>query len=690
MATDLPRLVAACDKSYLRDLIAKLEPKCVAKIDWNLQGRELGQAVQHAILDVPEAWGKLQQIDSLAQHGTTATVRSVLYHDRSLRNEFDELRDSLETAAVWLALKDDELFECALSALHADRGLNKRSWKAFRVNLKKGVTFSFKSDRQAEFETLVRHAIRACNAFDAPGELETHYFCRTMFPEFTHSRRVLEQVTVFAEARLVTEDVFVNSRLETKVRGKVDSISIIFDRERQELDVVTVGGSRFISDVANAFFRAFSDEIPPLEPLIRRKINFERLLQKPDLTLTDQTRFVRAKVDELRVQSPSEMLHTFDAKARRDSVKDVYDCAKIDYGDRSPFECPGWRVVSARIVLFAVPSKPGRSPRLRSVELKSNGHTNLREQDDTDLYVADDLLRRWGILEPNEGDDEERCDPTSLLCSLFGYAGLDIAAHQFATANDLASFIEAGWLLPVVRPSTIPCDACDTQHSVDVVDIEGRLQAVCIHSGEVLEVQQAPQRYRVEGLAVARSLAMALHLEGEVRSVRGVSGLWTLGTRTLGDTRVKFLLTPDFDRLDTATTVVDVAVKQSSAMKSALIVASDRLDHIRLLPRPINIIPLRDIAAVGATAQFSIDEALLLSAVVPEAASTPGAGRPARQRERILHILGELQDEGVAINESNETCRIVSARFRNRYPDVRVPVRNSIRPAIDGWLRRSK
>jgi hypothetical protein len=139
------------------------------------------------------------------------------------------------------------------------------------------------------------------------------------------------------------------------------------------------------------------------------------------------------------------MFYTFDAKSRRDSVLDVYDCAKIDYGDCSPFECPGWRVVSARIVLFTVPSKPGRSPRLRSVELKSNGHTNLREQDDTDLYVADDLLRRWGILEPNEGDDEEGCDPTSLLCSLFGYAGLDIAAHQFATANWRRSSRWAGY-----------------------------------------------------------------------------------------------------------------------------------------------------------------------------------------------------------------------------------------------------
>lgn len=192
-----------------------------------------------------------------------------------------------------------------------------------------------------------------------------------------------------------------------QIRGKVDSISAIFDQERRELDVVTVGGRRFIEDVANAFFQAFSNEAPPLEPLIRRTINFERLLRKPDLALTNQTRFVQAKVDEIRVISPGGMLYSFDAKAERDSELDVYDCAKIDLGDRSPFECQGWRVVSARLVLFAAPSKPGRKPRPRAVELKSNGHTNLREQNDEDLYIADELLRHWGILEPNDGDGDD-------------------------------------------------------------------------------------------------------------------------------------------------------------------------------------------------------------------------------------------------------------------------------------------
>jgi hypothetical protein len=329
----------------------------------------------------------------------------VLYRDLRLRDEFDELTDGLETAAVWLALKDGELFEHCLSALHVDQGLNKRSWKAFRARSKTRLTLAFDAERLKKFEQLVREAIRVCNAFDTPGELETHHFQRRLFPEHTSSSRTLEQVTVFAEARFVTDDAFVDRRLKTQVRHRVDSISLIFDDQRKELDVVAVGGRVFIGDVARAFFDAFSTEIPPLEPLIRRRINFSLLLTRPELSMVDQSRFVRAKVDEIRVRSPGGMLYTLDAKALRDTEHDVYDMARADFRDRSPFGLGGWSVVSARIVLFAVPSKPGRKPRPRTIDLKMNGHTNLREQEDIDLYIADELLTRWGILEAPDDDD---------------------------------------------------------------------------------------------------------------------------------------------------------------------------------------------------------------------------------------------------------------------------------------------
>ena len=404
MAVDLPRLIAAIDKDLLRSLIERIAPDRSDEIDWDLEGRELGRAVQVTINSAPTAWGKFQQINNLARHGTTATIRPVLYQDRRLRDEFDELNHGRETAAAWLALKDDELFERCLSALHVDQGLNKRSWKAFRARPNPSLTLSFEQAHLAKFESLVRDAIRRCAWFDSPGELETHHFSRTLFPEHTHSRRTLEQVTVFAEARFVAQDAFVESRLRTEVSQKVDSISLIFDKERNELDVVTLGGQQFLEDVATAFFQAFADRMPPLEPLIRRRINFDCLRKKPSLQLLDQKHFIRAKVDEIRVLSPGGMLYTFDAKAHRDTDRDVYDVAKDDFGERSPFERGGWRVVSARIILFAVPSRPGRKPRPRTVDLKMNGHTNLREQEDADLYIADELLTCWGILEPSDGD----------------------------------------------------------------------------------------------------------------------------------------------------------------------------------------------------------------------------------------------------------------------------------------------
>ena len=171
------------------------------------------------------------------------------------------------------------------SSWHVDQGLNKRSSKAFRIRSKGRLPLSFDPDCLKKFEQLVREAIRKCRAFDSPGELETHYCQRRMVPEDTSGARTLEQVTVFAEARFVTDDAFVENRLKTRVRHKVDSISLIFDDRQKELDVVALGGRQFIEDVARAFFEAFSDGVPPLEPLIRRKINFAELLTRPDLTI---------------------------------------------------------------------------------------------------------------------------------------------------------------------------------------------------------------------------------------------------------------------------------------------------------------------------------------------------------------------------------------------------------------------
>jgi hypothetical protein len=407
MAAEIIGLVAACEPALVRQLICKLTPAEEEHIDWNLTGRDLGLQVRDALQKYDSAWVKLQNIESLAKHGTKGTIPSILYNHRTLRSEFEERDQSHESAAVWLALKSDELFECALSALHADQGLNKRSWRAFRTRLSKDAALSFDESRHATFERLVRDAIRRCPHFDSPGELETHHFHRVLFPDDTHSRRAQDQVTVFAEARRVTEEAFIDQRVQTRLRRRVDSISLVFDRQRRELDVVSIGGRIFLEEVGRAFFSSYCTEQPPLEPLIRRKVNFHLLSRKRELILADQHHFERTVVDEIRVRSPSGLLLTLDAKSMRSRRLDVYDIAQRDFKERSPFNNEGWTVVSARLLFIGPQKTDGRKARLRAVDLKSNGHTNLREQDDIDRHIADDCLTKWGILEPggDESDD---------------------------------------------------------------------------------------------------------------------------------------------------------------------------------------------------------------------------------------------------------------------------------------------
>jgi hypothetical protein len=283
----MPRLVAACDQDLLRKLLQKIAPVQEAAVDWSLRARALGLAVQDAASEDARAWVRLQQIGNLAFHARKPTIRSVLYYDTGLRDAFDELPGGMETAAVWLALQSDELFEYCLSAVHVDQGLNRRSWKAFRVRLPRTAELSFTRERILKFQQFVSNAIKACPTFDTPGELETHHFRRIVFSEDSHGRRALDQVTLFADARKVTEEAFVESRVQTTVRRKVDNISVIYESERRELDVVTLGGKTFIEQVGKDFFLAFSLCAPHLEPLIRREVKFGTLLRKPQMDVVD-------------------------------------------------------------------------------------------------------------------------------------------------------------------------------------------------------------------------------------------------------------------------------------------------------------------------------------------------------------------------------------------------------------------
>ena len=405
MALDLARLVSASDPDLLEKLIQQLSPAKSQDVDWLLRDRALSNSIANVFSSDGDVWPTLQNVCSLATHGGKPVVLSVLYLDKDLRNQLDELDANAETAAVWLATVSDDHFQFALSALHADRGLNKRSWKAFRTPFDKTAQFDFGNDARQRFQELVREAIDKSRTFDAAGRLEVHHFDRVVFPGHSHSRRNQNQVSVYAETRNVTEEIFNEAdELQIRTRKKIDQISVVLDRARRELDVVTLGGKDFIQRVAEGFFQSFCNEVPALEALIRRPIHLQCLARRPNFSLEGQAIVETAMVDEIRLRSPTGWLCTFECKTRGRLDHDVYDLAEKEFRERSPFLHGDWTVEAARIRLEMTPEKIGRAPKLRSIELKPNGRTNLREHEDKDRFIANDLLVRWGIF---DGSDED-------------------------------------------------------------------------------------------------------------------------------------------------------------------------------------------------------------------------------------------------------------------------------------------
>lgn len=407
MPFDLRRLVAGCQRNLLERLIDQLKPEKKPAIDWSVTDRGLANVLSQAFSSDGSVWPHLQNVASLADHGGRSVVRSVLFRDTKLREDFDDLDASDETAAAWLAVVSDAHFQFALSALHADRGLRKRSWRAYRVPFSADAVLKFDKDSLTHFEARIREAIDRSRYLDQPGRLEVHHFSRVVFPEHSHSPRDQDQVTVYAEMRNITEEVFNDEdELVTRRRKKIDQISVVFDRARRELDVITIGGRDFIMIVAHAFCECFSNELPKLEQLVRRPVNLQMLARKPPFSLEGQNLVERARVDEIRVRSPTGYLFTLERKSREPGADDVYAAAEREFGGRSPFVNEGWTVESARICLTMVPTKVGHGPKIRAVELKPDGRTNLREHEDNDRFIANELLVRWGILEPAaDGDD---------------------------------------------------------------------------------------------------------------------------------------------------------------------------------------------------------------------------------------------------------------------------------------------
>ena len=272
-------------------------------------------------------------------------------------------------------------------------------------------------------------------------------------------------------------------------------------------------------------------------------------------------------------------------------------------------------------------------------------------------------------------------------CAMFAYSGLKIAAHQFAAASQFAPFLKAGWLATAGSPNALFCEACDEPQLADLEQIDTEVRGICWRTGDTFPISNHGCLHRVDGDAFARSLALALRLNGDARLVRGYERVWALGDGRLNETRIMLFLTPAFGQIDVATTVLQAVAAQSRAKHFCLIVADD-IDDVRLLQRKGAVVRLRDIATIEPDGTLIIDHAQLLVEIFPYVHTPRRRGRPADQRERILQLLDEFANNGLRVDGSNECIREIGLKYKKRFKDKRRPAPDTIRKAIANWNAR--
>ena len=277
-------------------------------------------------------------------------------------------------------------------------------------------------------------------------------------------------------------------------------------------------------------------------------------------------------------------------------------------------------------------------------------------------------------------------EPLALLEALLTHIGHDVVAHQFASADRLSPIMRAGWLVAKGLPDATLCAVCDDTHMAEVICVNEETFGVCRRTGETFQLSPACSLYRVDSDAFARSLAAALQLEGDTRLLHGFATVWKLGTRRLEDMAIVFFLVPRLDRIDVANTILEAVAQQARANTSVLIIADD-IDAVHVLLKH-HVVRLRDVVAVDENGRLRTDEANLLLKIFPQTPQPQGPGRPPEQQKRVLALLDELAGEGVSIDASNSTCRLVRDRFMKRYPKANAPAKGTVRTAVGVWQEK--
>jgi hypothetical protein len=403
MAFDLVRLLKRVDIAIVKDFVMSHGGRDAAeRIEWQQENIPLASDVLSALREKNWALGALESCVLIAEGGGRALLRSAGHHRPELMHGVDNPEWTDESCAVWLALRDERLFDHVVSAAHAMKGLGSRSWDAFRIRQREQVVVQVEDeDRLARFTSAARMVLQNAKGVATWRQLAVDHFTHQIPRLDSHSRRPWLQINVFAEqAPRIVEYMAKDGAIDKISLPRLYRASILFDPAGRTVEVVAQGGRLVRDGLVDAFRSTFLPDGITTDRLVRREIDFQLFRTRPDFRIEPDDPIAAVVVDEVRLFPPDSEggLVTIEQKRVDRAPRDVYRVAKDWFGEENPIGKPGWNFAGVRLRLTFKPKRVGQKGHVRTIELRSPRGTNLREQVEEDRLIAEGLFKRWGIF----------------------------------------------------------------------------------------------------------------------------------------------------------------------------------------------------------------------------------------------------------------------------------------------------
>ena len=411
MAFDPVRLLRRVEIAIMKDFVKTHGGRDAAEqIEWQQESKPLASDIVSALREKNWALGALENCALIAEGGGRALLRSAGHHRPQLMDGVDNPEWTDETCAVWLAARDEALFDHIVSAAHAMKGLGSRSWDAFRIRQRDQVVAQIKDeDRLAQFKSAAAMVLQNAKGVAAWRQLTVDHFTHHIPRSDSHSRRPWVQINIFAEqAPRILEFLAKNGAIEKISLPRLYRASILFDPARRTVEVVAQGGRLVRDGLVEAFRNTLLPDGVTTDRLVRREIDFRLFRSRPDFGSSPTTRYQQSLSTRFAFSRRTREggLVTIEQKRIDGEPRDVYKVARDWFGEDNPIGKAGWNFAGVRLRLTFKPKHVGQKGHVRTIELRSPRGTNLREQVEEDRLIAEDLFTRWCIFGAQTDADE--------------------------------------------------------------------------------------------------------------------------------------------------------------------------------------------------------------------------------------------------------------------------------------------